>query len=398
MPEPSVHEVKPGQPKSFEFSYGADKVIVGYGNLESGIGRFTVRLYDANQEAFSMLIDDQGMAVWQALAKGRQMFWENPIDAPLHREGIKLEEAMYHILNQKECGGLGWIRGFGDAIAPCGPNFGGPTEGFALHGDFLYLGPESLKVKYYEEGKSQCVAIQGTAIEKDAKGKARFKITTTYIVTFGRTGFTKTVDIKNISRQPQLLEYASHDQLRPSGKSELILPIPDDSWIVGPGEVRIKGDGKLPPYNRFLDKNRLPQEATPEYCLFVPRVVPIQDGRAIAMLRDGDFAVTKSWDTKASPCLTLWYMQGGWFLKNTEGTPQYPTRKVWNVIGVETGTNLPASREEKSADKYPYRRVQTIKPGEKWRFTDGYRAYDEAATIDGIVSKIRSKVRSQEKI
>ncbi|MBD3243209.1 MAG: DUF4432 family protein [Chitinivibrionales bacterium] len=300
--------------------------------------------------SFSVL-PTRGMSIWRGKLGDLPIGWDSPVCGPVHPAFV----------NERERGGLGWLRGFDEAIVRCGlasngapcsdtvtNNMGQNTQvELTLHGKTANTPAWYVAVEV-TPGDQPEIAVIGQVYETGLF-LPQLSLATRISTTVGSNAFRIEDEITNMKGVPSEMQLLYHCNFGPPFLEEgSRLEVP--ARMVAPRDARA-AEG-IDAYDTYLG----PTDGYVEQCYWYETLAD-DDGNTLAMLRTGagDKAVAIRYNRNELPCFTQW--------KNTAAEAD------GYVTGLEPGTNFPNPR--------PFERAQGRVPA-----IDGGASYHTALTVE----------------
>lgn len=291
------------------------------------------------------VVPSRGMGIWKGEYRGEAIGWNSPVRGPVHPS----------LVNPLERGGLGWLRGFDEAIVRCGlesngapcrdsvtNNMGQRIEtDLTLHGRIANTAAEYVAIEI-SGGAKPVLTVTGRVVESGLF-LPNLALTARISTTAGSNCFTVDDEITNgrgVDAEMQMLYHNNFGGPFLDAGAKLEIP----ARLVAPRDARaaegIDGhDDMLGPTTGYV-----------EQCYYYDTLAD-STGRTLAMLRNGaaDKALVMRYRKDELPCFTHW--------KNTA------SEECGYVTGLEPGTNFPNPKpfERKQG------RVVVLKPGASYR-------------------------------
>jgi hypothetical protein len=292
--------------------------------------------------------------------------WSSPVPGPVHPKFVNLSDR----------GGLGWLRGFDEAIVRCGldsngapctdevvDNNGNRAEvRLPLHGRIANLPASRLEVEVLP-GEEPELSVTGVVEESELFGPA-LRLTSRISTAHGGNFLTIEDEITNLRGVPGELELVYHCNFGPpflDAGARMLAP----ARSVSPRDARA-AEG-IAGYDRYLG----PTAGYVEQVYFY-ELAAASDGRTLAALASaaGDKAVVLRFRGSELPCLTQW--------KDTAATGD------GYVTGLEPGTNYPNPKPFERRQG----RVVKLPPGGSYRIGLTLEILDSAAAVAALEREV----------
>lgn len=332
------------------------------GGLSDGVDIIDV---DNGVLSFSIL-PTRGMSIWRGKLRDMDIGWQSPVCGPVHPSFV----------NEQERGGLGWLRGFDEAIVRCGlasngapcrdtvtNNMGQPTEvELTLHGQTANTPAWYVAVEILP-GDPPEIAVLGQVYETGLF-LPQLSLATRISTVVGTNTMCIEDEVTNMKGVPSEMQLLYHCNFGPpllENGSRLEIP----AQMVAPRDDRA-AEG-IDSYDTYLG----PTKGYVEQCYWYDTLAD-PDGNTLAMLRSGagDRAVVVRYNRNELPCFTQW--------KNTASEAD------GYVTGLEPGTNFPNPRPfERSQGRVP-----VLEAGDSYHAALTFEFLDETQAISDIRQEI----------
>ncbi len=322
------------------------------------------------------ILPTRGMGIWRGEYQGMQLGWASPVHGPVNP---------LHV-NEQERGGLGWLRGFDEAIVRCGlesngapcrdtvtNNMGQPAEvELTLHGRIANT-PASFVEVQVVPGEPPELVVTGRVYESGLF-LPHLCLTTRISTVVGSGSFTITDEITNMRAVDSEMELLYHCNFGPPLLEEgAVLEVP--ACLVAPRDSRA-AEG-VDQYDSYLP----PTVGYTEQCYWY-ETIGNAEGSTLALLRSADNhrGLALRYNRNELPCFTQW--------KNTAAHAD------GYVTGLEPGTNFPNPKPFERS----HGRVPVLKPGESRSATVSFEVLDSAESVAAARSEIEVLQKGTEKV
>lgn len=312
------------------------------------------------------VLPTRGMGIWRGTCAGHELGWKSPVPHPVHPALVDLRER----------GGLGWLRGFQEFLCRCGLGWNGPPgidvftdqsgqrheAELTLHGRIANTPAHQVTVAVSDEDGGS-LAVTGV-VDEVMMFAPHLRLTSTLRMRLGEPGFDVIDEVTNVGAQPAEAQLLYHTNIGPPF-------LEPGSQFVAPVNQLAPRDARAAEGVSHYETYSPPEPGFAEQAYYM-QLLTDASGHAEALLKNaaGDLGLSVRFAIAQLPCFTLW--------KNTQAEQE------GYVTGLEPGTNFPNLKSHERQQG----RVVPLAPGESFRSELAFAVHLDAVAVKTAEARI----------